>query len=513
MKTKSIISGLLALALLSGCSDEKELVVFHDNLPINTNELFIVGDASPVGWNMNKAYPLEKSEEDPYIFTYHGELTPGTTKLCMEKGTLDCDFIRPLEDGREIGKEPIVNEAFQKHPDRPDEKWTVVENGIYTLTFNLRDWTMSSVYEGPVPAVEPGSVDPEHVYMLGGAPKNGWNITYPTEMKKTGPYKFVYEGYLKSEDGRLKMMMETDNWSVPFIRPAANGVKISAGGVEESDFIISRYPDNEWIVVDEGYYRIELDFKSFRVSATPIDRPADEPIETNVVYAIGWATSAQWNIDNAIELEKSDTDKYVYTFTAMLRPGEIRFCSDSRSWESPMFRPITNHSPIGPDTEKAKFDYRSGGEDTNWMVTEHGIYTITLNLRDWTIDVQYSGIPWPEVKPIETETVYLLGATPDYWDINNPTPMTKKSKYIFEYEGHLRVDKLEAMVSPGDWFAIMMRPKKDLTEIGPNGVESTEFTYTSASEYPDFMWKVSVEGKYRITLDLEHWTINTVKLN
>lgn len=514
MNAKSIILGLLALSVLSSCDDEKELKVYDFNLPIKTGVLYIVGDASPVGWNMDKAYALERSTEDPFVFTYHGELAPGTTKLCMETGTLSCDFIRPLDDGREIGKEPIVNETFQKHPGEPDEKWTVVEHGIYTLTFDLRRWTMSSVYEGPVPAVEPGTVNPENVYLLGGAPKAGWNISNPTKMKKTAPYKFEYEGYLSSSDGRLKMMMETDNWSAPFIRPSVNGVEISRNGIAKSDFIISRYPDNEWNVVDEGYYHVELDFKTFNISVSPLDHPVEDPIETNAVYVVGWATKAEWNIDNAIELVKSPTDNYIYTFTANLRPGGIRFCSGYRSWETSHFRPLHDNAPIGPDnTGTTHFDYRVGGEDSNWQVTDYGKYTITLNLRDWTIDVQYFGIEWPQVTPIEAQNVYLLGATPDFWDINNPTVMTKKGDYIYEYEGHLRVDKLEAMITTGNWFATMMRPKKDLTAINARGVESSEFTYTSATDYPDYMWKVEEEGNYRITLDLRNWTIKAVKLN
>ena len=49
-----------------------------------------------------------------------------------------------------------------------------------------------------------------------------------------------------------------------------------------------------------------------------------------------------------------------------------------------------------------------------------------------------------------------------------------------------------------------MRPKTDKLEIGKKGCESEDFVNVSI---PDNNWNVVDAGNYRITFDLEKWTV------
>ena len=99
--------------------------------------------------------------------------------------------------------------------------------------------------------------------MIGDATPGGWRMDDATEftVDPSDKYIFTWEGELK--EGELKMCLERDGtFSCPFIRPASNGCKISATGIEATDFVFyANDPDNKWAVTDAGRYRITLDLR------------------------------------------------------------------------------------------------------------------------------------------------------------------------------------------------------------------------------------------------------------
>ena len=68
MKLKNIFSSLAATLMalcLIGCDEEKDPVIIEGDLPIKTSSLFMVGDATPNGWNIDNPTPLEASADEP----------------------------------------------------------------------------------------------------------------------------------------------------------------------------------------------------------------------------------------------------------------------------------------------------------------------------------------------------------------------------------------------------------------------------------------------------------------
>ncbi len=139
---------LLMAVTLAGCEDEKDLVVIEEKLPIKTSTLYMVGDATPAGWDINAPTPFTPTEEDPLLFTYEGPLNMGELKCCTITGSWDAAFIQPMTQGQTIGKDGLDAEAFQMYSGGDDLKWKVAEAGKYKLLLNLRNWTISATYLG-----------------------------------------------------------------------------------------------------------------------------------------------------------------------------------------------------------------------------------------------------------------------------------------------------------------------------------------------------------------------------
>ena len=116
----------------------------------------------------------------------------GEMKLCLATGSWDNPFIHPMVAGDEITKDGIREAEFDYAGD-PDKKWKVVDAGIYSLCFDLRNCTMSASYvrEQDAPVVETNR-GRRIVYGRSSTP-NEWNIDNPTELERKSDYVFVYE--------------------------------------------------------------------------------------------------------------------------------------------------------------------------------------------------------------------------------------------------------------------------------------------------------------------------------
>ena len=79
-----------------------------------------------------------------------------------------------------------------------------------------------------------------------------------------------------------------------------------------------------------------------------------------------------------------------------------------------------------------------------------------------------------------------------------------KSENIFVYEGKLFKGALQATAVTGDWNVPFILPVTNGCKISKTGVESNEFDYLVDHTN---MWQVEDSGNYRITFDLENWTI------
>ncbi len=229
------------------------------------------------------------------------------------------------------------------------------------------------------------------------------------------------------------------------------------------------------------------------------------PIKTSTLYMVGDATPNGWSIDAPTPLAATDEDPLVFTWEGPLNVGEMKLCLTTGSWDNPFIRPQNagreiNKGGISEET----FKMYAGDPDDKWKVTEAGVYNLRFNLRDWTMSATYvRDQDAPAIEPIVTDALYIVGDFND-WNIGAPTQLEKKSDFVFVYEGALSAGEMKACLTTGSWDVPFIRPKANGCEINKNGVESGTFVYTAS---PDNKWKIEEPGIYRLTFDLQNWTI------
>lgn len=508
MKLNHLFSALLGIMLTVGftaCEGEKDLNIIEGELPIKTGTLYMVGDATPNGWDIGNPTALQASADDALTFTWEGELRTGELKLCLTTGSWDAPFIRPEVNGTEIGKTDISNAKFAMHAGDPDDKWRVAAAGTYRLTFDLRNWTMSTAFlaEPEAPSKEP--ILAENVFMVGDATPAGWNIDAPTQLTRQSQYIFIYEGTLAA--GEMKAYTQSGDWGAPAIRPTFGGCKIGRSGVESADFIYTTGPDDKWQIEEAGQYRLTFDLEHYTLAAEylgEIPAQTNTPIEAEAVYIVGDATPNGWSIDAPTQLTKQS--QYIFVYEGELVPGELKACTQTGDWGVPFIRPTFGGCKISlSGVENAEFTFTANPDD-KWQVTETGQYRLTFDLEHYTLKAEALSIK----QPLEAEAVYIVGdATPNGWSIDSPTQLTKQSQYVFVYEGHLTSGELKACIQTGSWDVPFIRPAYANCKVTKSGVESPDFVFTTG---PDDKWRVDEEADYRLTFDLEHWTLKVESL-
>ena len=226
------------------------------------------------------------------------------------------------------------------------------------------------------------------------------------------------------------------------------------------------------------------------------------PIKTSTLYMVGDATPNGWSIDAPTALNPTDEDPLVFTWEGPLNAGEMKLCLAKGSWDNPFIRPLNAGQIIGKEglTDET-FKMHAGDPDDKWKVSEAGIYNLRFDLRNWTMSAAFvRDQDAPVVEPIVTDELYIVGSFSDW----NFLPMEKKSDFIFVYEGEIAAGEIKVCTISGSWDAPFIRPESNGVKIDKNGVESENFVHSVS---PDNKWVVAESGIYRLTFDLENWTI------
>ncbi len=124
---------LFGLFVFSACEKTKDITVY--NIPEYEN-LYLVGNATPAGWDIDNPTPMIVDPNDPFTFTWAGPLTVGEFKIPTTKGNWGCDFFMPVTDGEtDLSKTTIQ----LVKGGNPDKKWKITEAGNYKITINILD--------------------------------------------------------------------------------------------------------------------------------------------------------------------------------------------------------------------------------------------------------------------------------------------------------------------------------------------------------------------------------------
>lgn len=125
---------------------DHESMVMTEFIPYPT--IWMVGDATPNGWSLDDATPLN-SGDDAYTFTWTGRLNKGELKFsCDKDSSWNGAWFMAAENGKTFaeGTESIVFVDKQiAENGSVDLKWVVETAGDYTITLNQLTETMSVI--------------------------------------------------------------------------------------------------------------------------------------------------------------------------------------------------------------------------------------------------------------------------------------------------------------------------------------------------------------------------------
>ncbi|HET7552451.1 MAG TPA: SusF/SusE family outer membrane protein [Gemmatimonadaceae bacterium] len=95
-------------------------------------KLWIVGDATPNGWNIDAPNEMQADPGDPYVFTYTGTLKAGEFKFPVATGDWGTDYFMPGVN------HPDISSTYVRFVPggQPDNKWLLADPGTYTITLN-----------------------------------------------------------------------------------------------------------------------------------------------------------------------------------------------------------------------------------------------------------------------------------------------------------------------------------------------------------------------------------------
>ena len=323
-----------------------------------TSNLYLIGDASPSGWDAANAAPLEMDADDPTIFTYNGPLSTGEFKFITTLGTFLPSYNKGEEDTQLV---------YRTEDSQPDDKFMISETGKYLVTVDLIELTIS-IEQQAGPAYDA-------LYIVGDASPSGWNIGSPEAFTQDPDNLFVFTYEAVLTPGAFKISTFTGDW--------CDGDWINASQPDQvltaTDFIFTHGcdgPDNKWLVTEEtqGKYTITVNLDKNTISIEPFK-----------LYMVGSATPVGWDIGSAIELVQDETNWYIFRYEGPLVEGEFKF-------------PVNRNSDWGQDMymkdpgDPSKMYLHKGGDpdDEKWTISasEAGDYIITVNVQDLTIDVQ-----------------------------------------------------------------------------------------------------------------------------
>lgn len=325
-----------------------------------SSELYIVGDATPNGWNITGATALTPSASKPWVFTYQGQLRTGNFKFAISQDECWCqDFYTQDPANAEM---MVYNEGGSGD----DVQWQISESGNYKLTVNLIDLTIDTEkLEGPAFA---------NLYIIGDASPSGWNIGSPEAFSRDGddPFIFTYEATLISGD--FKISTFNGDWcGGEWLNPSQGNQVLTA-----TDFIITQGcdgPDNKWHVTDEtqGRYKITVNLYNSTIK-----------IEKVELYLIGDGGPNGWNIGSPEPMTYANG---VYTYTGPLGAdnptGEFKFSKYKGDWCDGDW--LISASP-NQSVTNGSYTIRHGceGDDNKWKLQDGdaGNYTITVNLNN-----------------------------------------------------------------------------------------------------------------------------------
>lgn len=171
-----------------------------DEIPADISNLYLVGEASPSGWNLDDAPELVKAADG--TFSWSGHLGTGQFKMTLSRSNWDA-LVSAVQDNYGVEYNAPMAVAYNPATGNQDWKWYNNVEGEYTLTVDTKASTLTV---SPVVSDEISAL-----YIVGAASPAGWDRDNAPELTTTGDGIFTWTGSLKAGD--FKFVTARNTWN------------------------------------------------------------------------------------------------------------------------------------------------------------------------------------------------------------------------------------------------------------------------------------------------------------
>lgn len=479
-------------AVVSDPSVETQIsnVVVFDVKPYKyrTLRLYLIGDATPGGWNIEQATLMTMDAENKDVFTWEGTLLKnGFRFICQNtSGTWWPGYVK---DSDNEGKAKY----FATEPAGEDDvKFMINAPGVYRVTINTS--TLDVVID-PIDVEEP---EPE-LYLIGGATTGGWDVPQATKMNYIeSAQAFEWEGELKNGEFRFVCQNISGMFWPGYAKDANDDNKMVY-----FETTPSLEQDKSFDIDKPGTYKITANTSSLIVTVEPISVQEPDP----ELYLIGSATLGSWEITAATGMSYNKAEK-TFEWNGNLNSGELKFICQRipDTWWPGYVK--------DPDYEdKAKYFATDPGKDNDvkFKISEAGKYYVSLNTE--TLDVV---IRKQDDVTVLYENVWMYGdATPGGWSWDNMVEMTQSEQNgnIFTWTGHLNAGEIKFSLD-GPTVDAFSGNFVFATKENASILDDTNIVIRN-TDGKDYKWKLSEQeaGTYTITINFNTNKISFEKQN
>gem|GEM_PF-1395382 len=331
------------------------------------DNLYLVGDATPGGWDLANETAMTQDDNDPLVFSWEGALTAGGFKIATNNADFNTgDWIQPAVDAQDLSETSYVIVSAESGT---DNKWTITEEqaGNYKITVNLALETINIEF---VPQYY------QALYLVGDATPGGWDLGSKTAMNvdTLNPAVFTVDVALTS--GSFKIAADNaDFGSGDWIHPLSQGQSLTATDFE---VISDGSTDNQWAISEATTYRITVDLENKTIN---IGAPYAN------LYLVGDATASGWDPYGAsTQFTRDASDIYKFTYTGDLTAGQVKIHLTSGDW---CVGDWINAATADQVVTDGSYQITTGcdGPDNKWTLTDAdaGTYLISVDLKDQTL--------------------------------------------------------------------------------------------------------------------------------
>ncbi|HZL09570.1 MAG TPA: SusF/SusE family outer membrane protein [Prolixibacteraceae bacterium] len=311
-----------------------------------SNTLYLIGDASPNGWDAENAIALNASASDPTVFIYQGTLSTGELKFITTLGQFLPSYQRGADDSHIV---------YRTLDSQPDEKFPISETAVFKVTVSLLDLTIS-INKMDLPPYNT-------IYLVGSAAPNGWDIGNATPLVQNAdnPFEFTYSGVMQAGEFKFPVNRNGDWGQDMYERTDDTHMYLHQGGTDG---------DDKWTIEKKGYYTIILSLLDNTISINRLK-----------LYMVGSATPIGWDIGNAVEMTENAIDGCIFNYTGPMVAGEFKFpVNRDGSWGQNMYQ----------RTDDTHMYLHIGGasDDNKWTISTDGNYVINANVETLAISIQ-----------------------------------------------------------------------------------------------------------------------------